>query len=223
MFCMNTLIRISKVSKVYQKNKQKILDDIDLEVIENEFITILGHSGSGKSTLLRILALIDLHFDGSFEFEGKQIDKLSQSDLDNYRKYHASIIFQDSNLVMRHTIYRNLEFPLIIRQIPHHIRESMIVDVLGKVNLPTTLLQRFPSEISGGQRQRVAIARALLTNTKILIADEPTGSLDDENAVAIMKLFKSFKLTLIIATHDERIAKMSDRIIRIADGKIHVT
>src|SRR5699024_9703738 len=150
----------------------------------------------------------------------------NQSDeraLNNFRKNTLGIVFQDYNLIDRYTIYRNLEFALITQKVAPQKRKDKMIQALKKVNLKQDILNRTPQELSGGQKQRVAIARTLLSNPKIIVADEPTGSLDDINAMEIMDLFLSLKITLIIATHDTRISKMSHRHVHVENGQIYVT
>lgn len=219
---MSEVIKIEKLSKSYVKSKKTVLKDITLTVYRNEFITIGGVSGSGKSTLLRILGLIDTHFEGKFYFQNNLLDQHDIDCVDNFRKNIIGVVFQDFNLIDRYTVYRNLELALIVNQVPFKKRNNLIVNALRKVNLSPLLCHHLPQELSGGQKQRVAIARAILTEPLILIADEPTGSLDDANSEDIMNLFKSLDITLIIATHDLRIAQMSDRHIDILEGKVYV-
>lgn len=220
---MKPCIEIQHVSKSYTKTNEKILNDIHLAIYENEFVSIGGASGSGKSTLLRILALIDPHFKGEYKYQNKTISQEDEQTINSFRKNALGIVFQDYNLIDRYTIYRNLEFALITQNVAHLNRKDKMLQALKKVNLSQEILYRTPKELSGGQRQRVAIARALLSNPKIIVADEPTGSLDDTNAMEIMEFFLSLKITLIIATHDTRISKMSDRHVHVENGHIYVT
>lgn len=217
------IIRLHNVTKTYSQTQEVILNEINLSIFEHEFVTIGGQSGSGKSTLLRILGLMDVHFEGSFYREETLILQSDEIQIDTYRKEFCSVIFQDYNLISRYTIYRNLELALIVDKCPFKSRKERIHKVMTQVNLCHSLLFRKPEALSGGQKQRVSIARALLSEPKVLIADEPTGSLDDMNAFEIIELFKSLKLTLIVATHDKRIANLSDRHIHVEEGHIYVT
>lgn len=216
------ILEIKKVSKTYHNQEKPVLQDINLKIYDGEFITLCGESGSGKSTLLRILALVDPHFSGELYWKHKRINPLNEDALDTYRSQDSSIIFQDFNLISRHTIYRNLEFALVVQKVPFAKRKAAIKQALLDVNLPLSILNRYPHQISGGQCQRVAIARSLLSPASILFADEPTGSLDDANAHDIIQLFLKLPLTVVIATHDSRIATLSNRNIMINEGKIHV-
>lgn len=220
---MNQCIEIKHICKSYTKTNETILNNIHLIIYENEFVSIGGASGSGKSTLLRILALIDPHFEGEYKYQNKKINQSDEKALNNFRKNTLGIVFQDYNLIDRYTIYRNLEFALITQKVAPQKRKDKMIQALKKVNLKQDILNRTPQELSGGQKQRVAIARTLLSNPKIIVADEPTGSLDDTNAMEIMDLFLSLKITLIIATHDTRISKMSHRHVHVENGKIYVT
>ncbi len=220
---MNKLIEIKNVSKSYTKTQEEILSNLHLTIYENEFVTLGGESGSGKSTLLRILALIDPHFSGEYSFKGKIIHKDNESEVEHFRKTYLGVVFQDFNLIERYTTYRNLELALIAKKVPVQNRKYLIEDIILKVNLPLRVLSRKPEALSGGQRQRIAIARAILSNPSIVVADEPTGSLDDENAQEIMTLLLSLNTTLIIATHDKRIANMSDRHVLVKECAIYVS
>lgn len=220
---MNEIIRLHEVSKTYKKSDKKILDNISLTIYENEFITIGGESGAGKSTLLRILGFIDPHFSGTYYYLDRTIKQDAIKDVDSFRSSVVGMVFQDYNLIIRYTIKRNLELALIAKNVPFNKRNGLIKQALKKVHLNHDILSRYPHEISGGQKQRIAIARAILCEPKILIADEPTGSLDDKNAKAIMMLFHSLDITLIIATHDLRIAKQSDRHFHVKGGSVYVT
>lgn len=220
---MNKYLEIKGVSKTYKKTGQVILDNINLVIYEKEFIALTGESGSGKSTLLRMLGLIDHHFEGQYFYQGQQINQNNEADVNHFRKHALGIVFQDFNLIERYTIYRNLEFALIPQKIAFSKRSEMIEQALIKVNLDPNILTRYPQEVSGGQQQRIAIARALLTNATIIIADEPTGSLDEDNAQSILDLFKSLNLTLIIATHDKKLAKQADRHLHIRNKSVHVS
>ena len=216
------MIEIKNINKSYSKTNEKILSNLNLTIYENEFITIGGESGSGKSTLLRIIALIDPHFEGDYYFRNKHLNHHRSLEVEHFRKEHLGVVFQDFNLIERYTTYRNLELALIAKKVPFNQRGPMIKEIIKKVNLPLSIINRKPQELSGGQRQRVAIARAILSNPSLVVADEPTGSLDDENASEIINLLLSLNTTLIIATHDKRIAKISDRHFEVYNGVIHV-
>ena len=219
---MKPLIQIKNVSKTYKTTNKIILKNINLTIEENSFITIGGVSGSGKSTLLRILSLIDTSFSGQYIYNGDILNIEDTKITDNFRKNIVGLVFQDFNLIERHSVYRNLELALVVNKTPKSKRHKMIKEALNRVNLSHTLLKRLPQQLSGGQRQRVAIARAILCKPKVLFADEPTGSLDDENAMEIIELFISLNITLIIATHDERISKLSHKHIIVTAGEINV-
>lgn len=217
---MNKIIEVKNINKKYISNNKTILNDLNLSIYKNEFLTIGGESGSGKSTFLRILGLIDTEFEGEFIYNKTIIKQDSPLEVETFRKEVLGIVFQDFYLIDRYTIYRNLELALIVQNTKVKVREKLIKEVLNTVNLEHDILNRYPDEISGGQKQRVAIARTILSQPKILLADEPTGSLDDDNAQEIIDLFKSLDITLVIATHDLRIARISDRHIIIKDGLI---
>ena len=192
----------------------KALNEVTMQVEQGEFVAIMGPSGCGKSTLLNILGTLDSPTSGSYFFEGKQVDKMSENQLTALRKGNLGFIFQSFNLIDELTVYENVELPLVYLGIKPA--------VLEKVNL-LHRASHFPQQLSGGQQQRVAIARAVVTDCKLLLADEPTGNLDSVNGVEVMELLRELNrqgTTIIIVTHSQRDATYAHRIIRLLDGKI---
>ncbi len=199
----------------------KALDNVSFSVEQGEFIAIVGPSGSGKSTLLHILGGVDVPTSGEVIINGTDISKLDETALAIFRRRQIGLIYQFYNLIPILTVEENLTLPLLLDgRRPDKKQVDMLVEKLGL----DKRLNHLPNELSGGQQQRVSIGRALLNSPALLLADEPTGNLDSENSKEIIKLLRQFnkenKQTVIIITHDERIALSADRVIEIGDGKI---
>lgn len=199
----------------------KALDNVSFSVEQGEFIAIVGPSGSGKSTLLHILGGVDVPTSGEVIINGIKISDLDETALAIFRRRQIGLIYQFYNLIPILTVEENLTLPLLLDgRKPDQKQIEMLVEKLGLENR----LKHLPNELSGGQQQRVSIGRALLNSPALLLADEPTGNLDSENSKEIIKLLRQFnkenKQTVIIITHDERIALSADRVIEINDGKI---
>ncbi len=199
----------------------KALDNVSFSVEQGEFIAIVGPSGSGKSTLLHILGGVDVPTSGEVIINGTKISDLDETALAIFRRRQIGLIYQFYNLIPILTVEENLTLPLLLDgRKPDKKQIEMLVEKLGLENR----LKHLPNELSGGQQQRVSIGRALLNSPALLLADEPTGNLDSENSKEIIKLLRQFnkenKQTVIIITHDERIALSADRVIEINDGKI---
>lgn len=199
----------------------KALDNVSFSVEQGEFIAIVGPSGSGKSTLLHILGGVDVPTSGEVIINGTKISDLDETALAIFRRRQIGLIYQFYNLIPILTVEENLTLPLLLDgRKPDQKQIEMLVEKLGLEKR----LKHLPNELSGGQQQRVSIGRALLNSPTLLLADEPTGNLDSENSKEIIKLLRQFnkenKQTVIIITHDERIALSADRVIEINDGKI---
>ena len=199
----------------------KALDNVSFSVEQGEFIAIVGPSGSGKSTLLHILGGVDVPTSGEVIINVTKISNLDETALAIFRRRQIGLIYQFYNLIPILTVEENLTLPLLLDgRKPDQKQIEMLVEKLGLENR----LKHLPNELSGGQQQRVSIGRALLNSPALLLADEPTGNLDSENSKEIIKLLRQFnkenKQTVIIITHDERIALSADRVIEINDGKI---
>ena len=200
----------------------KALNEVSLEIKKGEFVAIMGPSGCGKSTLLNILGTLDSSTSGKYFFDGKEIDKMSESQLTSFRKGNIGFVFQNFNLIDELTVYENVELPLVYMGIKTAQRKEKVNKVLEKVNL-LHRANHYPQQLSGGQQQRVAIARAVVTDCKLLLADEPTGNLDSVNGVEVMELLSELNrqgTTIIIVTHSQRDATYAHRIIRLLDGQI---
>jgi lipoprotein-releasing system ATP-binding protein len=218
-----TLFEVSKIKKSYQitkKNKLNVLKGINLKVYKGEIAAIVGKSGAGKSTLLHILGTLDRPDSGNFNFEGKDVFSFSDKQLAEFRSKEIGFIFQFHHLLPEFTAIENVQIAYLISG---NKDKSKSLDILKEVGLGDRINHK-PSEISGGEAQRVAIARALINSPKIILADEPTGNLDTENAEAVIDLIfelrKKFNQTYLIVTHNEEFAARCDRIIKISDGVI---
>jgi putative ABC transport system ATP-binding protein len=213
------MIKLKNVNKNYGKNK--ILKNINLEVSEGEFISIMGPSGSGKSTLLNIIGAMDKPTSGKVLINGIDITNFNEEGLTEFRRVYIGFIFQFFNLFNNLTVKENILIPLLIGEIRGHKEISSILDMLGikdKIN-------NFAHELSGGEQQRVAIARTIIKEPKIILADEPTGSLDSVSGKNILKILRKindeYNATIIMVTHNIEIANFTDRIVNIRDGEIY--
>lgn len=217
------ILEVKNISKIYGKDETKVvaLDNVSFSVKQGEFVAIIGPSGSGKSTLLHILGGVDVPTKGSVIINGTDISTLDETNLAIFRRRQIGLIYQFYNLIPILTVEENLTLPLLLdgRKPNQKIIDSL-VKTLGLENR----LKHLPSQLSGGQQQRVSIGRALMNNPALMLADEPTGNLDSENTKEIISLLKKFNKennqTLIVITHDERIALAADRVIAIEDGRI---
>ena len=222
---MNNFLKLNNLSKKYQKNKSlKVLNNINFKFESGKIYSIIGPSGSGKSTLLNLLSLIDIPSSGFIEYNKEKIDVNSSIKNDDLRSNNIGIIYQDKNLLPDFTAVENVILPnLLISNNKSNSRE-LAKKLIKKFDL-TSRLNHYPSELSGGENQRIAIARALINEPNIILADEPTGSLDFENAKQIFKILFNLKnknRIIIFATHNRYFANMADCKIKMIDGKINV-
>ena len=218
---MINIIERKNLSKVYD-NEIKVLDNINLSIKKGELIAIMRPSGSGKSTLLNILGLIDVQSSGNYYIEGKEVKDLMKNKPNLVRNKLFGFIFQYYTLLKQYTVIENVMLPLTYRKISNKERVEKSILYLKKVGL-FYLKDKKINKLSGGQQQRVAIARALVTEPEIILADEPTGNLDQKTGQDIMDLLIEINAagkTVIIVTHDYNIAKQCSRIVRVIDGKI---
>ncbi len=212
------MIKLENVSKKYGKNV--VLDDLSLNFNNGEFLSIMGPSGSGKSTLLNIIGAMDKPDSGKVIVNNEEINRFNEEELTLFRKKHIGFVFQFFNLFNNLTVYENVQIPLLISGLKE---QNRIDEILTSLHISDKKFS-YASQLSGGEQQRVAIARALIKNPDIILADEPTGSLDSEagkNILSILKdINKTRKVTILLVTHDINVASSAERIIKIKDGRI---
>ena len=218
------MIRIKNLHKSYEmgSNSLHVLKGIDFNVSEGELVAIMGSSGSGKSTLLNIVGMLDNYDNGSYELDNILIKDLDETKAANYRNKFLGFVFQSFNLINYKSAVENVVLPLYYQGIKRKEREKIALEYLDNVGLKNWA-SHLPSELSGGQKQRVAIARAMVSKPKVLLADEPTGALDSKTSSEVMSLIQEINnsgKTILVVTHEEDIAKMCKRIVRLKDGVI---
>ena len=221
---MSELIEIRDMCKIYNpgENEVRALDHVNLRIDKNEFVAIIGQSGSGKSTLMNMLGCLDIPTSGTYILNGQDVSNLTDDELSDIRNKEIGFIFQGFNLIPNLTALENVELPLIYRNVPAAKRHELSVASLTRVGLEHRMDHK-PSEMSGGQQQRVAIARALAAAPPVILADEPTGNLDSASSKEIMQILRELYeegRTVILITHDNKIAASAKRVIRVIDGKI---
>lgn len=215
------MIQLANVAKGFGKNNFSALKDINLTIEKGEMIAIMGPSGSGKSTLLNIIGLIDSPSAGKYFLDGMDTSTLKSS-YHKYRNKEVGFVFQNFSLLDDYTVVENVMLPLVYRRISHKKRMQTSKEMLKMVGLERHI-NKYPYELSGGEQQRTAIARALAQDTKIILADEPTGALDQENGKKIMSILKEINKqgrTVLVVTHDQKVAAYCQRTIRLLDGNI---
>ena len=217
------ILRVENLSKIYGKGETavKALDNISFSVKKGEFVAIIGPSGSGKSTLLHILGGVDTPTSGKIFVENTDVYALDETKLAIFRRRQIGLIYQFYNLIPVLSLQENITLPLLLDR--RNVDKGQLDEIISTLGL-TDRLNHLPNQLSGGQQQRVSIGRALINNPALILADEPTGNLDSKNSAEIIELLKlsnkRYNQTLIIITHDERIALQADRIISIEDGRI---
>lgn len=217
------LLQLNNIFKWVNSGGQRIflLKDINLEVEEGEFISVMGPSGSGKSTLLNVIGMLDTFDEGEYNFLDESVHSLKEKHRSNLYKQYIGFVFQSYHLLDELTVKENLEMPLIYKKIKGSERQAMVADMLDRFNI-VGKKDLFPAQLSGGQQQLVGVARALISSPKLILADEPTGNLNSKQGEEIMELFKQLNdegVTIIQVTHSEKNAEYGSRIINLLDGR----
>jgi len=218
------MIRTNQLVKVYRTEEVETtaLNQVNIEIKQGEFVSIMGPSGCGKSTLLNILGLIDNPSGGEYYFLDEEVAKYPERKRSDLRKHNIGFIFQSFNLIDELSVYENVELPMLYTKVPSKDRKKRVEEMLEKMNMMHRR-NHFPQQLSGGQQQRVAVARAIVNNPKLILADEPTGNLDSSNGDDVMKTLAELNsegTTIIMVTHSAYCAEFGNRIIRLLDGQV---
>jgi len=218
------MIKMKDITKYYSSGfvKTFALRNMNLDVKEGEFLTVMGPSGAGKSTLLYIIGMLDTPSSGEYYFFDQKVHRLSERQLSEFHKHHIGFVFQSYHLIDDLTVYENLETPLLYKKVKGSERKSKVCEMLDRFHI-VAKKDLFPNQLSGGQQQKVAVARAVITNPKLILADEPTGNLNTKEGLEIMELFKELNeegTTIIQVTHSEKNASYGRRIVNLLDGWI---
>ena len=221
---MDEILKMIDLDKIYYLGGEELiaLNKVNISINKGEFVSVLGPSGSGKSTLMNIIGCLDIPTSGSYYLAGEKVANLSQKELARIRNREIGFIFQSFQLLPRMSALQNVELPLVYAGVPAKERRNRAMEILERVGLGDKL-PNLPTQLSGGQQQRVAIARSIVTEPTILLADEPTGALDQKTGMDIMELFQELNQegrTIVMITHDKGIASYGNRIMNIIDGKI---
>lgn len=218
------MIKLINVSKIYGKDDAKVpaLSNVSLTIEDGEMVAIMGSSGSGKTTLLNIIGGMDRVTEGDYYYNDLHVSALSDSKLDEFRQSKIGFVFQQFALIKDYTIFENTEIPLRAANMPKKSRKAAVKNILKRVGIEE-YAGKLPAKLSGGQQQRAAIARALVSGAGLILADEPTGALDQKTGEEIMNIFAELNkngTTVIIVTHDPKVASYAKRIIKIEDGRV---
>ena len=220
------MIKTVNLTKVYRSDEVETtaLNEVDIEIKEGEFVSVMGPSGCGKSTLLNVLGMIDSPTAGDYLFNGQEVGRLSESKRSDVRKHNLGFVFQSFNLIDELTVFENVELPMLYTKVPSAERKTRVNELLEGMNIMHRR-NHFPQQLSGGQQQRVAVARAVVNKPRLILADEPTGNLDSSNGDEVMKILSELNATgttILMVTHSQYCAEFGNRIIRMLDGKVVV-
>jgi putative ABC transport system ATP-binding protein len=218
------VIELSDVTRVYQTGDVELraLDGVSLEVLEGEFVAVMGSSGSGKSTLMNVIGCLDRPTSGTYVLAGRRVSDMNRSELARVRNRVLGFVFQQFNLLTRTSALENVELPLEYAGVSSRARHKRAADALTRVGLAGRL-HHHPNQLSGGQQQRVAIARAIVSDPKVILADEPTGALDSRTSVDVMAIFQGLwrsGITVVLVTHEPDVAEFASRVVLMKDGRI---
>ena len=222
-----TMIKLQNIEKFYNNKfiKTYVLRNINLNIEEGEFVSVMGPSGSGKTTLLNIMGMLDTPSEGEYYFYDEPVHKMSERKLSELHKMHIGFVFQQYHLIDELTVYENLETPLLYQKVKSNDRKGRVAETLDKFKM-VAKKDLFPNQLSGGQQQLVAVARAIISEPKLILADEPTGNLHSDQGKEIMELLKKLNndgTTIVQVTHSETNAEYGNRIIHLKDGWIENT
>lgn len=222
----NILLEVSNLKKVYTtrlgNNKVTALKNVNFEVLDGEYVAIMGESGSGKTTLLNILAALDKPTGGSVMLDGKDITTISEKEISAFRRDNLGFVFQDFNLMDTFSLMDNIFLPLVLAGCKYNEMNERLKPIAERLRI-TEILSKYPYEVSEGQKQRAAVARALITNPKLILADEPTGALDSKSTAQILNLFEEINKegqTILMVTHSTKAASHANRVMFIKDGEV---
>jgi putative ABC transport system ATP-binding protein len=218
------MIRLEGICRTYQVGDQPVraLVDVDEEIREGEHVAIMGPSGSGKSTLLNIIGCLDRPTAGSYHLDGREVGVLEDSELTQVRRHEIGFVFQFFHLIPRLTAAENVELPMVFAGVPRRERRARVAEAIAAVGLEARA-GHLPEQLSGGERQRVALARATVMRPSLLLADEPTGNLDSKSGNVVLQLLDDLNeggLTVLVVTHNPKVAQRADRILFLVDGRI---
>ncbi|MFN0014840.1 MAG: ABC transporter ATP-binding protein [Saprospiraceae bacterium] len=218
------MIKTTKLVKIYRTDEVETmaLNEVNVEIAEGEFVSVMGPSGCGKSTLLNVLGMIDSPSGGTYHFNGEEVGGLPERKRANVRKHNLGFVFQSFNLIDELTVYENIELPMLYTKTPATQRKQRVEELLEGMNIMHRR-NHFPQQLSGGQQQRVAVARAVVNKPKLILADEPTGNLDSANGDEVMKILSDLNAagtTILMVTHSQYCAEFGNRIIRMLDGQV---
>ena len=218
------MIKLENIHRNFQVGDQTVhaLDDINLQISQGEYVSVMGPSGSGKSTLLNLIGMLDHATSGLYFLNQQNVTEMDEQQEASVRNQHIGFVFQAFHLIPRLTAQENIELPLLLAGIEPDIRQQKVEQALQALNLTDRALHK-PDQLSGGQRQRVAIARATITEPSVLLADEPTGNLDQKSGIDVIETLEALNkkgITLIVVTHDNHLGRRSTRAIKMVDGRI---